>query len=146
MDRYKLDYGRIIQNVKALRNSKKITQQKLSELADLSVNTISKFEINQKNINLETFIKIANALDVDVNLLLGNTRDEPKKPVDSVIDSLLDDLTEEDKDLLVPIISALRIYSKKMNATPAPEPVKKKPLPINELNPVKRTIEKNLQL
>ena len=115
MGRYKLDYWSIIQNVKTLRKAKNISQLQLAELADLSLNTISKFEINQKRINLETFIKVANALDVDVNLLLGSSRTSRQRPVDSVIISLLEDFTDQDKELLVPIMTAMRFYSKSLN-------------------------------
>lgn len=114
MGRYELDYEVIIRNVKSIRKSKNISQLQLSELADLSVNTISKFEINQKNINLETFIKIANALDVDVNVLLGYVQNEDKKPLDLTISGLLEDLVEQDKELLIPILNTMRFYRKKL--------------------------------
>ena len=109
MDRYQLDYEKIIESVKELRKIKNLSQLELSEKADLSMNTISKFEINQKQINLQTLIKIANALDVDVNYLLGH---EPKEPnqQELLINSLIQDFTDKDRELLITIITAIRTH------------------------------------
>ena len=112
MSRYTLDYGILIENVKALRKAKNISQMQLSEMADLSVNTISKFEINQKQINLHTLIKICNALDVDINTLIGCAENKSRTQVDLLIDNLLEDFTDQDKELLVPVITAIRFYKK----------------------------------
>jgi len=107
MERYCLDYERIVENVKELRKIKNLSQMELSEKADLSMNTISKFEINQKQINLQTLIKIANALDVDVNFLLGYESKELTQQ-ELLINSLIQDFTDKDKELLISIITAIR--------------------------------------
>ena len=107
MGRYRLDYGKIVDNVKKLRRVKNLSQLELSERADLSMNTISKFEINQKQINLQTLIKIANALDVDVNYLLGYESKEISQQ-ELLINSLLQDFTDKDKEMLISIITAIR--------------------------------------
>jgi len=107
MDRYKLDYARIVENVKELRKAKGLSQLELSEKADLALNTISKFEMGQKQINLQTFIKIANALDVDVNFLLSCEAQEPKKQ-EMLINSLIKDFGSQDREMLVSIIAAIR--------------------------------------
>jgi len=111
MNRYDLDYGKIVEKVKELRRVKNMSQLELSEKADLSLNTISKFEINQKQINLQTLIKIANALDVDVNFLLGY---EPKKSSQQelLINSMIKDFADTDKELLISIIAAIRTHRK----------------------------------
>jgi len=112
LSRYELDYKKIIDNVKALRNAKGISQMQLSELADLSVNTISKFEINQKEINLKTLIKICNALDVDINTLLNHPEKYNQTPMDLIISNLIEEFTDQDKELLIPIITAIKFYKK----------------------------------
>jgi len=107
MDRYRLDYGKIVENVKELRKIKNLSQLELSEKADLSMNTISKFEINQKQINLQTLIKITNALDVDVNYLLGHeTRELSQQEL--LINNLIKDFSDKDRELLIAIITAIR--------------------------------------
>jgi len=58
-------------NIKRLRREKGISQDKLSKLADLSLNTISKIELEENpNPTIETVQKIAGALGVSVEKIL----------------------------------------------------------------------------
>ena len=57
--------------VKSIRNSKNITQKKLSELTGMQYTYISKIERNTVKPNIETIIKIKNALNVSANEILG---------------------------------------------------------------------------
>jgi len=61
----------IAKNIKKFRKEKGISQDRLSKLADLSLNTIVNIEAgNNPNPTLETLGKIANALGVSVGDLL----------------------------------------------------------------------------
>ena len=58
-------------NIKKLRQEKDISQDRLSKLADISLNTAVKLELDENpNPTIETLQKIAKALDVDVNELI----------------------------------------------------------------------------
>lgn len=58
-------------NIKRLRQVKGISQDKLSKLADLSLQTIVKMELDDKpNPTIETVQKIAKALDVSIDDLM----------------------------------------------------------------------------
>ena len=58
-------------NIKKLREQKAISQDKLSKLADISLNTIAKLELEESpNPTIETLQKIAKALDVIVDDLI----------------------------------------------------------------------------
>lgn len=61
----------ILQNInnqiRDLRIAKKITQQELTERTNLSVPYISQIENNHRNISLETFVKIVDALEVSLS-------------------------------------------------------------------------------
>ena len=58
-------------NIKRLRQAKGISQDKLSKLADVSLQTIVKMELDDKsNPTIETVQKIAKAYDVSVDDLL----------------------------------------------------------------------------
>ncbi len=58
-------------NIKRLRQEKELSQDKLSKLADLSLNTVVKIELDESpNPTIETIQKIAKALDVSVDDLL----------------------------------------------------------------------------
>lgn len=63
--------SKIADNVKRLRDKKGYSLEKVARLSDLSLNTIVKIEngVNQ-NPTIETLIKIANAMEVEVDDLL----------------------------------------------------------------------------
>ena len=52
--------------VKQIREDKKFTKGKLSQLADLDMSYIGKIERCEKSPNLRTIVKLANALEVKV--------------------------------------------------------------------------------
>ncbi len=57
--------------IKKLRQEKDISQDRLSKLADLSLNTIVNIELGiNSNPTIETLIKIAKALDVTIEELI----------------------------------------------------------------------------
>ena len=58
-------------NIKKFRLDKGLSQDKLSKLADLSLNTVVKIELDDSpNPTIETIQRIAKALDVSVDDLL----------------------------------------------------------------------------
>jgi len=61
----------IARNIRKLRQKKGISQDRLSKLADLSLNTIVNIESgNNPNPTIETLKKIAKALEVSIEELL----------------------------------------------------------------------------
>jgi transcriptional regulator with XRE-family HTH domain len=62
----------IAKNIRELRESKKISQEKLARLADVSNNTIIKIEAGKnKNPTLDTLKKITHALDTTLDNLIN---------------------------------------------------------------------------
>ena len=57
-------------NIKTLRKSKRLTQEKLGELCDFHPTFISLIERQQRNVTISTLEVIAKALEVDVYELL----------------------------------------------------------------------------
>lgn len=59
--------------IRNYRIKKKMTQEKLAEYSDLSINFISKLERGQKkNISINKLLNICNALDITVSELLDD--------------------------------------------------------------------------
>ena len=59
-------------NIKKLRQEKDISQDKLSKLADISLNTVVKIELDQSpNPTLETIQKLAKAFGVSLDDLVN---------------------------------------------------------------------------
>lgn len=58
-------------NIKKLREQKAISQDRLSKLADISLNTVAKLELEESsNPTIDTLSKIAKALNVSVDDLI----------------------------------------------------------------------------
>lgn len=57
-----------------MRMEKEITQQRMADMLDISLNAYQKYEQAERSPSLETLIKIADILDVSIDYLL--CRDE----------------------------------------------------------------------
>jgi transcriptional regulator with XRE-family HTH domain len=59
-------------NLRRLRKQKKLSQEKLARLIDISYNTISKIEAGKaKNPTFETLSKLADVFDISIDELVG---------------------------------------------------------------------------
>ena len=65
----------LAKNIRNLRIKKGLSQEKLARLADISNNTLVKIEMGMaKEPTITTVIKIANALDVSIDELVGRNK------------------------------------------------------------------------
>jgi len=110
--RYNLDYDMIGKRIREARKAKKWTQSELAENLGLSVNTIARLETNNATMSLKTAIKLANILEIDINYLVSDFSSDSEKPLDMLINSLLNEFSAKDKELLIPILTAIREYKK----------------------------------
>ena len=83
-----------MKNLREARNDVGFTQKKLSELVGISQQSYSDYENGRTFPDEMTLIKLANALNVSVDFLLGRT-DDLGAPV-----TLHQDLTEEERSFL----------------------------------------------
>ncbi|MBQ8459596.1 helix-turn-helix transcriptional regulator [bacterium] len=66
--------------IKSIRISKGYTQEKLSEMADISQRALSKIEIGENFITAETLDNLLNALEIDAeDLFAANKFKEPQE-------------------------------------------------------------------
>lgn len=68
----------IADNMKLYRKKQKLTQMKLAELADLSVDSIKRIEAGQRSMSLENFLRLADALQVPLSFLLYEQAEIPE--------------------------------------------------------------------
>jgi transcriptional regulator with XRE-family HTH domain len=70
----------LAQNVKKLRKQKKLSQEKLARLADISYNTVVKIEAGKaENPTFETLSKLADAFGISMDELAGRNNRKNKK-------------------------------------------------------------------
>lgn len=82
--------------IRAERQRRGITQEKLAERVDISTNFMSLIE-NGRNMSVETLVKIADALGVTVDYLLNDTLFSPKDTISEQIVQSLSELNENEK-------------------------------------------------
>ncbi len=105
--RYILNYEQIGKRIARVRKLKKITQSQLAEEINISVNAVSKIEINYMQPSLQTIINIANSLNVDIIYLLFGEKND-KKSSDVLLIDLIENLTEGEKNFLMQVITSLK--------------------------------------
>lgn len=107
-----LDYKAIGQRIKITRIKAGLTQEKLSELIDLSNSHMSNIETGTARVSLTSIVLIANALNVTVDDLLCDSLTKARPQFEQDIKTLLDTCDDLDirivKDLLFSIIETLR--------------------------------------
>lgn len=92
-----MDQKAIGRRIKAARERKGLTQEELAEEVDLSPMHVSVIERGVKLPKLETFINIANALDVSADMLLQDVVNNQTKLCASEASELIHQLRREDQ-------------------------------------------------
>lgn len=72
---FHIDYTDIGNRIRISRQNQKITQEKLAELAGISIPHLSNIELGKTKLSLPAIVNISNALQVSVDeLLCGNVK------------------------------------------------------------------------
>ncbi len=98
-------------NIRKYRNKKKLRQDQLAELTGLSTNYIGMLERGEKIPALETFLKIANALEVSSDMLLADVLYNSYTVKDSLLAEKLDGLNEADRKEIYAVIDTMIKHS-----------------------------------
>ncbi len=100
-----MDLKAVGQRIKAAREAKNLTQEELAALVNLSTTHVSVIERGLKVTKLDTFVAIANALDVSADALLI---DFVTHSVTGVTNELSDMIGKLPKDEQKRILNAVR--------------------------------------
>ncbi|MDE6593701.1 MAG: helix-turn-helix domain-containing protein [Oscillospiraceae bacterium] len=103
-----MNYSKIGANIRELRRSQKITQEKLAEKANLSVRYISNIEKSDKHISLETLIKLASALNVTADRILRGNQENDLCGLESELNELMGDCTIHERNIIIDTAKALK--------------------------------------
>lgn len=100
-----MDLKAVGQRIKAAREAKNLTQEELASLVNLSTTHVSVIERGLKVTKLDTFVAIANALDVSADSLLI---DVVAHSVTGVTNELSEKIEKLPKDEQIRILNAVR--------------------------------------
>ena len=104
----KIDYEKIGLRIRNIRIQKKITQEQLAELADVSLAYLCRLENGTKVAGIDTIIKIANVFKVSVDDLLVDNLTDSKSNLNSEDYTLLLDCSLEEAEILTKSMKSLK--------------------------------------
>jgi len=99
-------------NIRKYRKQKKLRQEQLAEMTGLSTNYIGMMERGEKIPALETFLRIANALEVSADMLLADVLYSTYSVKDSLLSEKLSSLSGEDREKIYDVIDTMIKHSK----------------------------------
>ncbi len=102
-----MDMRAVGERIRAAREAKRMTQQELAELVDLSPTHVSVIERGVKSPRLETFILIANALEVSADALLIDVVNDASQGVASELSELISSLPAKERIRILKIVRVL---------------------------------------
>ena len=109
----KIDYIAIGKRVRNEREKKNMSQMRLAELSNLSVNSISHIECGNTKFSLPSIVAIANALDITVDCLLMDVVDHSLIQFKKELVDIFDNCSKEEDILLTEICKiTLETYRK----------------------------------
>ena len=94
--------------VKSCRRKKGFSQSKLSELIDKSPTYLSFIETGNKGMSLETFVDIANALDVSADELLIDSLDHIAAAANGAWTSMMSDCSPYEQRVLLDLMRSAK--------------------------------------
>ncbi|MBR6554220.1 MAG: helix-turn-helix transcriptional regulator [Clostridia bacterium] len=99
------------QRIADFRRSKGISQLSLAEMADISKEHLSNLERGNKLPSAKTLARIASALDVSLDTLVGVDNVKSHTEIDAQLQSLLNTYTIAEKDALLAIFRDIERFS-----------------------------------
>ena len=97
----------MLENMRHLRKKKGMTMKELGELVGVAEITISTYETGKREPSLEILCKIADVLDVSLDMLVrGKEKDRPEgRPIGEML-KMYDKLSSEELELILAVINA----------------------------------------
>ena len=105
--RVTMDLKAVGQRIKAAREAKNLTQEELAALVNLSPTHVSVIERGLKVTKLDTFIAIANALDVSADTLLIDVVTHSVSGVTNELSEMIEKLPKEKQQRIINAVRAL---------------------------------------
>ena len=103
-----MDYILIGKHIREHRKRRRISQEKLAEMIDVSPTYIGTIERAQKHLSLNTLVNTANALETTVDCLLsGNLHHDTVQYRDAVIE-LIRDCSPYERRIIYLLIESLK--------------------------------------
>ncbi len=97
-------------NIRKYRKQKGIHQEQLAYMTGLSANYIGMIERGEKLPALDTFLRIADALEVSADMLLADALKQGYKIKESLLAQKLNELQPDEREKIYAVIDAMVKY------------------------------------
>ena len=108
-----VNYRSIGAKIRWFREKRGFSQAALSELVACCPAHISHIERGTRIMSMETFVRLANVLQVSADELLADTLEEAGTPFDHAFAAVIHDCSEYEKRILLHVISETKIALQK---------------------------------
>lgn len=108
-----MDYTSIGKRIRARRIQKKLLQEDVAEMVELSPNYYGAIERGEKLPALDTFITILNALEVSADLVLADVLKVGYTTRNSALDEKMKDLSESERARIYDVLDVLLRHGEK---------------------------------
>ena len=105
----RLNYRAIGHRIMIIRKRHHISQLDFSELIDKSPTYVSYIENGKKSMSLDTFVQIANALDIPADILLAEQLTGSVMAASQEITMLLTDCSDYERMVITDTVKAMKI-------------------------------------
>jgi len=103
-----MDTKELIGNrIKELRKKKGLSQEQLSEKAEITPNYLSRIERGTENPTLDMFIRLANALDVEMWEMFDFGHTGSRRDLKSILNKIAGEANEEQLRLMIKVLRAM---------------------------------------
>lgn len=103
----KYDFTPIGLEIKKARDTQKITREKLAETLDISVRHLQAVELEGKYPSFKLFINLIKMFNIPVDQYIFPDKPAEKSPVRKQLDTLLNNLTDNELSVILATASAL---------------------------------------
>lgn len=103
-----LNYVQIGKRIQNYRKEKKITQEQLANMVDLSVPQISYIENGKSGLSLESLVNIATALDASVDNILFGYKVKSSDRFYDYYTNLMTGCSDSNKEIIIETSQALK--------------------------------------
>ena len=102
-----VDLSPVGSRIKTARENKKLTQEELAAMVDLSPTHISVIERGVKSPKLETFVRIANALDGSADYLLVDVVENSTKGISCELYDYVSNLSKKEREKVLTVVRVM---------------------------------------
>jgi transcriptional regulator with XRE-family HTH domain len=109
-NQYIFDKKVFAERIKQARKKRNLTQEALSSLLNINVNTLAKCESSRNKLTLSytNLIELVNILDIDVNyIFMSEQAEEKRKRTTQELTDLIEGLTDKEKNVVLTLIRSL---------------------------------------